>query len=188
MLINEFECGLIDSYWDYERQQVYATSPVEWGDNWCSPLIEVGGLRVYDLNTGEATVYPTSGYTLGYEFSDDGRYLIISSYPGSVQIRDRESGELLHTVNVDEGGGVVHTGGQIELSPDGRYLAIGMRYLRIWDLTTLPDDPSEHKPVYRYPGPSEHIRVVRFLDNQTIETETWNGTLRWDVATGTQLP
>lgn len=187
MLLNSFECGVMDTYWDYEHQRLYATSPIEWGDNWCSPYIHVGGLRIYDLNTGEMTArYPNTGYTLAYEFSGDGRYIILSSYPGMVQVIDRTTGQLVANVDVDQGGGVNHSPAQIELSPDGRYLAIGMLYLRIWDLTALSADLVAEQPVYRHAGPAERILQLRFIDSSTIETTTWNGTQLWDVATGTQ--
>ncbi|MCC6615366.1 MAG: hypothetical protein IT320_17960 [Anaerolineae bacterium] len=192
MPINPFECGLVATSWDYDAQQLYATSPLEWGDNWCTPYIETGGLRIYDLTTGTTiATYRVGGYSLDYEFSDDGRYMILSGHGMSnvpVQVWDRTTGSLVASVPVDEGGGINHTGAQIAISPDGRYLAIGMLYLRIWDLTQLVDDGSPQAPAFRYAGPTERIREVRFVDNQTLETSTWSGTQRWDLLTGAQLP
>ncbi len=188
MLLNAFECGVMDTYWDYEHHRLYATSPIEWGDNWCSPLINVGGLRIYNLDTGElAAHYRNTGYTLGYEFSDDMRYILLSSYPGYVQVIDRTTGEMIAKVDVDQGGGVIHSSAQIALSPDGRYLAIGMLYLRIWDLTNRSADLIVETPAYRHAGPSARILGVDFLDNATIRTTTWSGEQVWDMATGTQL-
>jgi WD40 repeat protein len=193
MLLNDFECGLTNTTWDYERGQLYATSPIEWGNNWCSPYIHVGNLRVYDLNTGSTiTQYPIDGYTLDYEFSDDGHYMILTGYGWSdvpVQVWDRSNGQMIAAVDIDEGGGISHSREQIEISPDGRYLAIGMLYLRIWDLTTLPADLDMQTPSYRYEGPSSRIRGIHFVDAQTIETRVWGSeTQRWDVVTGAEIP
>lgn len=188
-LINSFDCGLLGSYWDYEHGRLYATAPYSLRGTWCSGQINSGGLRVYDLNTGATLFeYRNYGYTLNYEFSDDGRFVVLSSYSGPVQVFDRASGMPIATVKVNEGGGVSHSSGQIELSPDGRYLAIGMLYIRVWDLTTLPSDLDAQTPTYRYEGPSGWIGNLQFLDNNVIETKTWGDAVNtWDLATGAQL-
>lgn len=98
MLINPFECGLTDMRWDYANQRLYATALFEVGDNWCSPYINSGGLRVYDLNSG-ATLYELKnyGYTLDYQFSSDGQYITLYSQPGPTQVFDRANGTLIST-------------------------------------------------------------------------------------------
>jgi hypothetical protein len=102
MLINTFECGLMDTYWDYDHGRLYATSPIEWTDNWCSPRINQGGYRAYDLNTGAVVAeYPSGRYTLSYRLSPNGRMLILSSYPvGPKSTIDLASGQVTETVYV----------------------------------------------------------------------------------------
>lgn len=188
ILLNEFSCGLAEATWDYDHNRLYATAPINLG-NWCSPFIHIGDLRVYDLTTGTLLAhFPIEGYTLSYEFAANGRYLVLSGYGYSdipVQIWDLSSGQQVAAVPVDEGGGIVHTQEQIELSPSGHYLVIGVRYLRIWE--TAPG-AADQPPVYRYPGPTEYIHAVRFIDEHTIETTTFSGTQRWNLLTGEQLP
>jgi WD40 repeat protein len=189
MLINDFECGLIFPTWDYDQARLYATSPIKLGDNWCSSYIHIGGLRVYDLNTGALLqTYEIGGYNINYEFTDGDRFLVISGLGGGdvpVQIRDGVTGVLLKSVNI---GTVAHNASTIELSPDGRFLAVGLRTLRVWDLATLPDDLEQHQPAFKFYS-RDHFRFydVRFIDATTLEGTT-RETSRWSLVTGERLP
>ncbi len=188
MLIDDYFCGVTNTYWDYEHHKLYGTTPARETENGCSPYIYAGGLRVYDLDTGATLArYPVHGYVLAYEFAGEGRYLVITNSYGPVQVYDTTTGQQVAKVKIDEGGGVIMALNDVELSPDAHYLAVGRRYLRVWDLTTLPNDLDAQQPTYRYAGPLEYIESLRFTDNQTIETTTWKGTQVWDVTTGAQI-
>ncbi|MBI1278387.1 MAG: hypothetical protein GC179_09690 [Anaerolineaceae bacterium] len=157
-----------------------------------------GYLNIYDINTG-ANLAAISNPSVcrppvNYVASADGHYLTVftgAGYAGSagkpacVTIYDRQSGAQT-SVNAETLTGQETS--QIALSPDGRYLVIGIRALRVWDLTNLPANFSDRLPTYRFEGPMSIIHLVRFLDATTVETvSSENGTQRWDVTTGQLL-
>lgn len=76
----------------------------------------------------------------------------------------------------------------IALSPDGRYLVLARAMIRVWDLFDLPESFRDRDPVYSHHGPSGRVRSVRFVDNTTIETTSADGTFRWNVITGEEIP
>lgn len=73
---------------------------------------------------------------------------------------------------------------QIALSPSGRYLVIGMRALRVWDLQTLPADFEARQPVYRHEGPASIIGALSFVDEDTVRTRSADGVQHWNILTG----
>jgi hypothetical protein len=193
MLLTENECGLVKVHWDYEQRLVYGTSPLEYTDNWCSGNVNVDGLRAYSMNTGEVVRQydDVIRFSISYEVSDDNRFITLSSFSSTdpINIIDRVSGEVISRVDVTEGGQLRpgHNLSQIDLSDNGRYLVIGLRYIRVWDLQNLPADFNDHRPIYRYEGPSEYIREIHFLDNHTVETVTREGVQQWDLTTGEEI-
>lgn len=190
--LNENPCGFFGNVvWDYARGVVLGHSPWQINRAWCSVNGSSSVAVAYDLSTGAVVAEYSgtsrdwiSGYYINFEVTEDNRYVIVTSYNnGPVRVWDRDTGQSV-TVNVNEGGGVAHTQSQIALSPDGRYLAIGMNYLRIWDLAALAPALREQQPNYRYEGPTSRIRSVSFVDNNLIETISADGVQRWNVVTG----
>ena len=74
------------------------------------------------------------------------------------------------------------------LSPDNRYLAVGYRAIRVWDLKNLaPDYDDQRQPIYRYEGPLTNVTGLSFVDDTTIQTRSPEGIHLWDLHTGELL-
>jgi len=154
-----------------------------------------GYLNIYDINTGAtlAAINNPAGCRapLNYIASEDGHFLTVftdSGYAGSaktpacVTVYDRQNGAQ---VSVNAETLTAEEDGEIALSPDGRYLAIGIRALRVWDLANLPTKFEDRLPTYRHEGPNSLIHKLRFIDATTVEAvSSEEGTQRWNIVTG----
>jgi hypothetical protein len=153
-----------------------------------------GYLNIYDMNSGAtlAAIHNPQGCRapINYNISDDQRYFIVftgANYAGNlacITIYDRTTGAQQ---SVNAGTLTATRNSQIALSPDGRYLAIGILALRVWDLANLPANFADRVPVYRHEGPLDAIEKVRFVDSTTVETVSNDGTQRWNVITGDRI-
>jgi hypothetical protein len=127
---------------------------------------------------------------INYTMSDDQRYIAIftrekyAGHPACVTVYDRDT-ETQNSVNAGDLTSTRYT--QIALSPDGRYLVIGILALRVWDLANLPANFADRVPIHRYEGPLDAIEKLHFLDNTTVETISNDGAQRWDIITGNLL-
>jgi WD40 repeat protein len=146
------------------------------------------GVTAYDLYTGQQTAYfpnqsPGGSRPDDFFLSDDGSKLVVytvSTAPGSAgaTVWDIESGANWHIPSGDEFANWI---GRAALSPDNRYLAVGMLAIRVWDLQNLGDG----EPLYRHEGPDGSIVRLRFIDAATLETlDTQGFILRWDLHSG----
>lgn len=154
-----------------------------------------GYLNIYDMNTGAtlATISnpPECRAPLNYIASEDGHFLTVftgAGYAGSaktlacVTVYNRVNGSQ---VSVNAETLTAEEDGEIALSPDGRYLVIGIRALRVWDLANLPTNFADRLPTYRHEGPNSLIHKLRFIDATTVEAiSSEEGTQRWNVVSG----
>ncbi|MEO0560789.1 MAG: hypothetical protein AAF125_01650 [Chloroflexota bacterium] len=191
MRLNNFRCGLLNATWDYENRRIYATAPKSLG-GWCSANIHVGGLRVYDLDTGDTLFeYPVESYKLNYTITEDDRYILLVGYTGRfspLRIIDRASGQQLAAVMAHRPSELPPCFCQIAISPDQQLLASGKRSLRIWDLNSPPEDIYVYQPDRIITEVDGRIRSLQFLDNETVESITDHQTARWNARTGVALP
>lgn len=155
--------------------------------------LNAGYMMVFDANTGAtiaAIKQPDVCTPVGLDAVDstDNRYLIVYTVrgnPACVSIYDRDAQRVVAEINAE-----TYTATRSErmaLSPSGRYLVIGLRALRIWDLWNQPDAFLDRLPVYRHEGPLAIIQSLRFVDDTTVETISADGTRRWDILTGAQV-
>lgn len=168
--------------WDFERGQIIGALE-RWYPQYvnCSSRNDAGEISVFDIESGAlVTTYPNaptalrSDYQLFYN-----RYLVADQVGArQIDIWDRATGTQI-TVPLARWG--ADSRDQVALSADGRYLAIGIDFLRVWDLT----DPTA--PPARHDGPDGRIWSARFVDTTTIETTSQSGTQRWDALTGAEL-
>lgn len=82
-------------------------------------------------------------------------------------------------------------GGDIALSPNNRYLAVGYLAIRVWDLHNLESAYEDRLPIYRHEGPLPNhysylgdINELRFINNSIIETRVLREIQLWDLHTG----
>lgn len=184
LLIDEFYYWNAMHYheWDMAHGQLLVNF-------WMNP----GYLMVYDLHTGAtAAALPTPDVcaptALRYTTSSDERFLIvytIQGTPACVTVYNRDTWAVMAQVNAEEF--TASDAAQIALSPDGHYLVIGLRALRVWDLWNLPEAFEERLPVYRHEGPLASIKSVTFVDNSTLETVSTDGVQRWNIVSGAQV-
>lgn len=184
LLFPRFRYGNAMRYyaWDMERGQLL----VNFWEN-------AGYLMIYDIHTAAvraAITHPEVCSPTGvyYTESTDQRYLIVYTIrgePACAMIYDQETGAIVAEVNAERLTALDER--QITLSPDGRYLVIGIQALRVWDLWNLPDTFEQRLPIYRHEGPVTAIQSVTFLDNTTLETVSEDGVQRWEVESGTQV-
>jgi WD40 repeat protein len=183
-------------FWDNERNWL-------WVGSW-------EGVLAYDRLTGEVVrSFPNPpwggsiGYYAGhnYRFSLDGTHVVVIFDAGSglndaLTVWDINDG-MSFPVNVE--GFVTHRmaspavsmsecASSIALSPDNRYLALGYTVIRIWDLENLQPAYEDRLPLYRHDGPEANIRCLRFVDANTIETNSVLAIQRWDLHTGAPIP
>jgi hypothetical protein len=57
----------------------------------------------------------------------------------------------------------------VDVSPEGRYLVVGFRTLRVWDLANLPEAFEDRTATYQYPIDNRGMNAVHFIDNTTVE-------------------
>lgn len=148
----------------------------------------------YDLNTGAelAAISNPPGCTppVNFKKAEDERYLLVftdagrGGSPACVTVYNRDTNQSWQ-INAGE-----MTGGTrdaIALSPDGRYLLLGSRALRVWDLANLPADFAAREPIYRHEGPLYVIDSLRFVAPTVVETHSDDGVQQWDILTGQQV-
>jgi hypothetical protein len=171
-------------YWDYARGQVLVATPV-----WRSAFVVA-----YDLSTGQQVgVFDNQGRNTPINFTvteDNTHVIVFTSEAESYNFA--ESGitvwnrDTLQGVVVDaDYDHVAIVPSQVTLSPDHRYLVAGRGRILVWDLQSVPEDVDARDPIYRYPGPSNRILSIHFVDQTTLETTDIHGnTHRWDLHTG----
>lgn len=149
------------------------------------------GMVAYDRDTGYVTYSyenpPWEGYISiwGHSvvFSDDMSHVIIyfdTNSSAGLTVWDINQYQA-YPVYIDD---FVSRHGSIALSPDNRYLAIGFRAIRVWDLQNLEPAYEDRFPIYRHEGPFANIGFLQFVDNTTIETRSADGVQLWDLHTG----
>lgn len=148
--------------------------------------------HIFDIDTGalRAAVSVPDECTDEVRFKTEvnNSYLLVythrSGAPNNcLTVYNRNTGALL---SVDTDTQTAYETDQIALSPDGRFLVIGMRALRVWDLQNLPVNLIDRDPIYRHEGPISMIGAVRFIDNDTVETSSNDGIQRWNIISGAQ--
>lgn len=146
--------------------------------------------HIFDMNTGAlksiVSVPDECTDEVYFQTVVDNSYLLVytnrSGVPNNcVTVYNRNSGA---TVSVDVDTRTSYEYDQIALSPDGRYLVVGMLALRVWDLQTLAPNLVDRDPLYRHEGPISMIGAVQFIDVDTIETTSADGVQRWNIITG----
>jgi WD40 repeat protein len=149
------------------------------------------GVTAFSRSTGAQTGYYDNlagdDRQTGFTVSADGRTVILYTVRiqrpsgAGVTIWDRASGNV---VQVDAGSEATLDADRLALSPDGRFLVIGGRQLRVWDLQTLPESLDARDP-QSYAGPTAAIVDLRFLSNEIVQTTTGFGDVaQWNVLTG----
>lgn len=149
------------------------------------------GVTAFNRSTGAQSGYYDNlagdDQQTGFTVSSDGRTVILYTVRiqrlsgAGVTIWDRSSG---NAVQVDAGSEATLDADQLALSPDGRFLVIGGRQIRVWDLQTLPESLDARDP-QSYDGPSAAITDLRFLSNDIVETVSRFGDVQqWNVLTG----
>jgi hypothetical protein len=124
-----------------------------------------GRLQLWDMKTGKLRA--TLGATGAWRFSPDGRFLLASENPGSIQIWDMLSMRATHSVV---------TGGKhfqpLAISPDGRILYHPLEGGRIslWELPT-----GEHIGDFR--GHRSEVTCLRLRLNGTLFSASADGTI-----------
>ncbi len=170
--------------WDYDRNELMVNF---FGNS--------GFIDVFDMSTGarkDAISLP-EGCNNGLRFSEtsiDNTILVYTdprrSSPQSCIGRYHRDTHEMVAVN-SETLSANYTD-QIALSPDGRYIVSGMRALRVWDLTALPENIEDRLPTYRHEGPVEEIRGLSFVDSQIVEVSTGSSenltVSRWNIIDG----
>ena len=161
-------------YFDYGRAQLIGISNDE--------------VAAYDLNSG-AKISSFGDLNLGRNahvvFSPDGTTLAFTSDIRWAFVINRDT---LARVNVNIGYYYSDEETTMAISPDNRYLAIGARRVNVWDLQNLQPIEGDRMPTaFNFPGPERLIRDIHFVDGNTIETITGDGTSYWKMTTGEQI-
>lgn len=168
--------------WDMARNQLLV-----------SFIRNSGYLMIYDIHTAallDTLSQPDecSPTPVFYTKSADARYLILYTFrgePSCVTVYDRDAGAVVAQVNGEQS--TAHEPERFALSPDGRYLVIGLRALRVWDLWNLPEAFADRLPIYRYEGPIQQIDALHFISNEVVETTAEDTITQWNILTGAQI-
>ena len=75
----------------------------------------------------------------------------------------------------------------IALSPDGHFLAVGRNDVRVWDLNGVDHRIEYTMPVYYHNGNTQPIKAMRFVDKNTLEIISEDGTHRWTLTPDEQV-
>lgn len=127
--VNDIRCGFIQFAVDVSRQQLLAVS---WYED-CLYYYGDQGVSVYDLRTAQKIGYfgnPGRGYAAHFTISPDGKQIRVSASDGTPfgsTTWDRDT----HTIISADG---VLAPGDIQISPDKRYLAIHDYDMYVFDL------------------------------------------------------
>lgn len=181
---------------DYHRYGSY-TRYFEWdmtrGQLLTSFQENSGYLMIYDIHSGATLAAisqpeictPTGVY---YTTSADERYLLVYTFrgePACVTVYDRDTGTIVAQVNDERR--TARDEERFALSPDGRYLVIGIRALRVWDLHNLQEQFIDRLPLYRHEGPIAVIQSLHFVSGDVVETTSQEGIQQWNILTGEQV-
>jgi hypothetical protein len=148
--------------------------------------------HVFDIDTGAlkvaVSVPDECTDEAAFKTEVNNSYLLVYTFRSGapnncVTVYNRDTGAM---VSVDADTQTAYETDQIALSPDGRYLVIGMRALRVWDLHNLAPNVIDRDPLYRHEMPFSIMGAVQFLDNDTVETTSADGIQRWNIITGAQ--
>lgn len=185
--LTDFRGDYIMDYWDTARGELWL---MVYSAYYSSP-----GVTVYDRQTGQQVAYYDNpagqSRQIGFTFSADGSQVIVYTVRAqdaqSAGVTIWERGTDSH-IDLRAGSEAAAMDSRIALSPDGRYLVIGRHFLRVWDLTALPDSLEARTPVY-FAGPAAVITEVSFIDNAIVETlDSFGSRQQWDVTTGEAIP
>ncbi len=185
--LTNFRGDYVMDYWDTARSELWL---MVYSTYYSSP-----GVTVYDRQTGQQIAYYDNpagqSRQIGFTFSTDGSRVIVYTIRAqdsrSAGVTIWERGTNNH-IDLPVGSEAAAIDSRIALSPDGRYLVIGRHFLRVWDLTALPDSLDARTPAY-FAGPTAVITQVSFVDNAIIETLDSSGSRqRWDITTGEAVP
>lgn len=171
---------MLAAYWDEGRNQLYLSA---------YPCVVA-----YNLSTGERlSCYASNslrGVTSTFYVSPDKSRIIVftnaaprlsQGEPAYLTIWHLDTGESLE-INL---AGFSANAQQVAISPDNRYLVLANRsLLRVWDIQNLPENFEDRQAVYTHGGPEGLISRVYFVDGETIETISEDGTQRWNIHTG----
>jgi hypothetical protein len=173
-------------FWDYPRNQViFSGAP---------------GVMIYDLTTGVEKALLLANLSLErwqdtfFALSDDRSLLVAITNQGNRGAGNFEGGltiwnlDALTSIGINMEGWTVSAPRQVTLSPENRYLVVGLDALRVWDIQNLPEMVEERLPIYRHAGPEALIDSVRFVDWGIVETNSNEGLQRWDLHTGAYIP
>jgi hypothetical protein len=142
----------------------------------------------YSLNNG-AKVAEFDDLNLGRN-----AHMVIS--PDSTTLAFTSDNRWTHVINRDTMSRIdLNTGYYIydqettmALSPNNRYVAIGATRVNVWDLQNLKPIVGDRMPTaFNFPGPYSQIIDIHFVDDNTIETETYSGVSDWNMTTGEEI-
>jgi WD40 repeat protein len=126
--------------------------------------------RIWDpLTGGELLIFRHPDNVVGLAFSPDSKYLVTSSFDGSVRLWEVSSGKEVRRF----AGHTVAAFGAT-FSPDGKYILTSGRdgTARLWDVQTGQE-------VRRFTGHRSEVRDVAFSsDGKHILTASFDGTAR----------
>lgn len=164
------------------------------------PVGAANGVMVYDYNGQQVAFYPTSSpiTPVSYVTIDDQNKIIVYTYNPSPRYDGRMTSLVIYDRSTGEGT-EIFTGRRAThptLSPDGRYLAMAEdryftgenpgwgAYLRIWDLSNLPEDITQRTETSRYTVSSLAVSSNAHFYTNTIYT---SDNLYWDILTGERI-
>ena len=154
-------------------------------------------LYVYDCITGEQiAVYnsfevgrpaPPAGVFTQANFAVTDDFVLIYRTNGDnrnpLTIWDRTTQQIVFQINIGTAGFLRRN--LVALSPDQRYLAIGFRTLRVWDLMELADSFDDRTATYQYLIDSRGMNDLIFVDERTVRIFLDNGNpIQMDILTG----
>ena len=141
-------------------------------------------IRVIDVRSGQETRRLVGSD--GVAFHPNSRHLATVRRPGVVTVWDAISGEEVWTRPIpgksDPEKGVVHAGGRLAFSPDGKQLAtwhVGDRGIHLWDAE------NGNGPTFVDTG-NEFVYWFGFADDGRLAVTNANGVTAWNLATGKQ--
>jgi hypothetical protein len=166
-----------DIAWDYAANRVIISG---------SPAV-----IAYDLTTGAQTAL----YHTAADHPDHARFVITpdhstlvvytehaytGEYTGYITAYDMTIGTARE---LDANGFAANFAEQAAISPDGRYFAIGMTHLRVWDLASDNPQPAFLHNLHRFIAPHE----LTFRDGTTVRGRLFSRYFDIDIVTGSIL-
>jgi WD40 repeat protein len=141
-------------------------------------------IRIKELAPQPAVALDAGGHTSsvgGAVFTADGRQLVTVSHDKTIRVWDVNTGAPARVLRPPTGSGKIGEYFGVALSPDGKTLAVGGYYGRVF-LIDLPSGQMLHFLV----GHSNSVNGLEFSpDGRSLATASFDKTVRiWDVATG----